>query len=220
MRLPLLLLLSAPAATALSAAPADLGGSRHFGRAFLSPMGEPFSTDRGGDALALWFNQADRDHDGSIVVGEMQADAERFFASLDVNHDGEIDPDELDRYEKVVAPDDPAVRLELVEGVPPKDIGHHRGGGGGPLGSGSQGRARYGLLDLREPVIAADTNFNRGVSLEEFREAATKRFAALDVDHQGRLTLDVLESLRPPPPPARKSAPPQMDGESYTDGQR
>jgi len=220
MRLPLLLLLSAPAATALSAAPADLGGSRHFGRAFLSPMGEPFSTDRGGDALALWFNQADRDHDGSIVVGEMQADAERFFASLDVNHDGEIDPDELDRYEKVVAPDDPAVRLELVEGVPPKDIGHHRGRGGSPPGAGGQGRARYGLLDLREPVIAADTNFNRGVSLEEFREAATKRFAALDVDHQGRLTLDVLESLRPPPPPARKSAPPQMDAESYTDGQR
>ena len=63
---------------------------------------------------------------------------------------------------------------------------------------------RTGLLDLPEPVVAADTNFNRGVSLDEFRKAATMRFQALDVDHQGRLTVALLESLRPAAPAREK----------------
>jgi Ca2+-binding EF-hand superfamily protein len=73
------------------------------------------------------------------------------------------------------------------------------GGGGGP--EGYQGASRFGLLDLPEPVIAADTDFNRGVSKEEFRKAAHQRFTALDLDHRGRLTLAVLETVTPPPPP-------------------
>jgi hypothetical protein len=82
--------------------------------------------------------------------------------------------------------------------------GGHRGGGGiggGP--EGYQGATRFGLLDLPEPVIAADTNFNRGVSKEEFRKAAHQRFVALDLDHRGRLTLALLETVVPPPPPRR-----------------
>jgi Ca2+-binding EF-hand superfamily protein len=63
---------------------------------------------------------------------------------------------------------------------------------------------RTGLLNLPEPVVAADTNFNRGVSREEFRKAAMLRFQALDVDHQGRLTLSLLESLSPAGPPRAK----------------
>jgi hypothetical protein len=88
--------------------------------------------------------------------------------------------------------------------------GGHRGGGGGDSGNqfggggpeGLLGAARFGLLDLPEPVVSADTDFNRGVSLEEFRKAALLRFQALDVDHQGRLTLAVLETVGPPPPRA------------------
>ena len=30
---------------------------------------------------------------GSLTADEMQADADRFFATLDTNRDGEIDPD-------------------------------------------------------------------------------------------------------------------------------
>jgi hypothetical protein len=89
------------------------------------------------------------------------------------------------------------------------------GGGGGTGAAGAtkaMGGARYGLLDLPEPVVSADSDFNRGVSLSEFRQAATQRFVALDVDHQGKLTLDVLETLKPPPPatgnpPERKDIP-------------
>jgi len=50
-------------------------------------------------------------------------------------------------------------------------------------------------------VASADANFNRGVSLAEFRDAAGQRFLALDLDHHGYLTLAELETIRPAPPP-------------------
>ena len=53
------------------------------------------------------------------------------------------------------------------------------------------------MLNIPEPVAAADTDFNRAVTLDEFRQAALTRFALLDSAHQGRLTLPQLEALRP-----------------------
>jgi Ca2+-binding EF-hand superfamily protein len=175
MPLPLLILpLAAAAATQ------KVSGSHRYGRMFVSPMGEPFYAAAGGDALQAWFNQADRNRDGILTVEEMQADAERFFATLDTNHDGEIDPDEMTHYEEVIAP-----------------------------------RSRAGLFDLPEPIAAADTDFNRGVSLDEFRKAAVNRFQALDVDHQGRLTVALLESLRPAAPQRdKKDAPAGEDSDA------
>ena len=43
------------------------------GAPFISPMGEPFRARQGDDALADWFAQADRNHDGCLTVDEMQA---------------------------------------------------------------------------------------------------------------------------------------------------
>src|SRR5258708_37538204 len=78
---------------------------RHAGRPFISPMGEPFAVrGQDDDTLVDWFQQADGNHDGSLSVAEMQLDADRFFALLDTNHDGEIDPDEITNYEEVIAP--------------------------------------------------------------------------------------------------------------------
>ena len=136
-------------------------------------MGERFTADKGGDAIALWFEQTDANHDGVITADEMKKDAARYFATLDTNHDGEIDPDEISHYEQTVAP---------------------------------QFLRNSNLLGLAEPVASTDTNFNRGVSLQEFTVAAGRRFNALDVEHQGKLTLDVLRSLRPPEPEREKKA--------------
>jgi hypothetical protein len=160
----------------------------HRRRLFVSPMGEPFTGGQSGDALAEWFKQADRNHDGVISSDEMSQDAERFFATLDVNHDGEIDPDEIYRYETAIAP---------------------------------QNRRALGLLQLSEPVSSADSNFNRGVSLQEFQVAAQHRFAALDLDHQGKLTLAALEAIKPPPAERDKrdpDAPQQLDANADTGG--
>jgi hypothetical protein len=189
-------------------------------------MGEPFRPNgRGDDGLADWFMQADRDHDGKLTLEEMQADADRFFALLDVNHDGEIDPDEITRYETEIVPEISSGHFDMAsygssdppqgqEGGRGRHGGGHRRGGGDNGGEGRrflhtqdqhQGAGRYGLLDLPEPVVAADTDFNRGVSRAEFQVAATQRFLALDLDHKGYLTLPILETIRPAPPAAPKA---------------
>lgn len=182
---------------------------------FISPMGEPYRAHNpNDDALADWFHQADRNHDGFVTLDEMVADAERFFAILDTNHDGQIDPDELDHYEWQVAPEiqvnsrtrrapgqpAPAVQAsDLGEDQPFDRRKKRRSDDDSSLGMGGalQGAARYGLLNIPEPVAAADADFNRSISLEEFRQAAVARFQLLDTKHEGRLTLDQLEAMRP-----------------------
>ena len=186
---------------------------------FISPMGEPFRarsvTD---DTLADWFYRADRNHDGLLTADEVEADAESFFAKLDSNHDGQIDPDELAQYEYEVAPEiqvnsrtkrEPGEPAPKARAADPDDFGGDSGRSrerrreraaevDASLGlSGAlQGAARYGLLNLPEPVAAADTDFNRAVSLAEFKDAALARFQLLDTAHQGRLTLPQLEVVR------------------------
>jgi Ca2+-binding EF-hand superfamily protein len=189
---------------------------------FISPMGEPFRAHSANDdTLANWFYRADRNRDGVLTVDELQADAERFFATLDTNHDGEIDPDELATYEYEIAPDiqvmaktqrlpgqpAPAARKDDADEDHSRDRRHHRKQEDASLlgfGDALQGGARYGLLNMPEPVVAADTDFNRAISLEEFRQAAVARFQLLDSAHQGKLTLAQLEALRPALPQKRQ----------------
>ena len=64
------------------------------------------------------------------------------------------------------------------------------------LGGSLQGAARYSLLNLPEPVAAADMDFNRGVSRAEFHQAALERFNLLDRRHIGRLVLTDLQAIR------------------------
>ncbi|WP_308516920.1 hypothetical protein [Sphingomonas flavescens] len=202
MPLPIIFLGLAAQAAAPVAQPAP---ARRWTRTFISPMGEPFrQKTRGDDMLAAWFQQADTNHDGRLTLAEMQQDAERFHALLDTNRDGEIDPDEVSHYETAIAPEViSGSSFGMMEGAGPEGYRRHK-----PkfLQSTSnnpqQGAGRFGLLDLPEPVVSADSNFNRGVSIAEFRQAASQRFLALDLDHRGYLTLAALEMIRPAPPPA------------------
>lgn len=211
----LVIAMLAPAAGAPVAPSTPIMVTGHSWAPFISPMGEPFrahsATD---DTLADWFRQADRNGDGVLTSDEMVADAERFFAILDSNHDGQIDPDELAHYEWEVAPDiqvmartrrapgqpAPVARQKNAEGSYGRAGRHRRDaedattlGTNGAL----QGAARYALLDMPEPVAAADTDFNRAITLEEFRAAAVARFQLLDRAHTGKLTLAQLEAIRP-----------------------
>jgi hypothetical protein len=181
---------------------------------FISPMGEPFrSHSTSDDTLAAWFRRADGNHDGTLTTQEMVADADRFFAALDTNDDREIDPDELNRYEWEVAPEiqvNSRARRLPGQPVPPAadatgDDDHARerrkrrreeDDTSLSLHGALQGAARYGLLEIPEPVAAADADFNRGVSLDEFRRAAIARFELLDTSHQGKLTFAQLQALR------------------------
>lgn len=197
------------------------GHPQPHGRLFISPMGEPF---QGEDPIAAWFAGADRNHDGVVTQAEFLADADRFFTQLDRGHDGEIDPDDIDYYETVLAPeirtggDGVASGGGRSRGSGGSGGGRH-GGGGGRRGGGSgdsdssgstapsgpayddvaRGAARFGFFNYPEPITAADTNLNRGVDRAEFRHAAEERFAMLDKKGDGRLTLEELPKLSPPP---------------------
>lgn len=221
MRIPLFILSTVASAAVAQVSPkAPITVTGHAWAPFISPMGEPFrartATD---DTLADWFNQADRNHDGYITADEMVADAERFFAALDTNHDSQIDPDELAHYEYDIAPDIQVMsRTKRAPGQPvpavkpvdeagtdlDADRGHRKErarerqeevDASLAIGGALQGAARYSLLNIPEPVAAADTDFNRAITLDEFRAAALARFQLLDRAHQGKLSLAELEAL-------------------------
>ena len=212
------------------------------GRLFISPMGEPFRTERGqGDPDDLWFKAADTNGDGKLSPDEFAHDAARFFAVLDRGHDGEIDPDDIEYYETVLVPE---IRVSGADG--PARGGRGGGGGGGRRRSWRRRRRRHGrrrhgrwrhggaavaaadhskpttaraaarssgppagraprataISIIPEPVTAADTNLNRGVSPEEFDQAATKRFALLDKNGDGFLERDELPRVSGPSRPS------------------
>lgn len=195
----LVAVLIAAASAALAAPPITVTG--HAWAPFISPMGEPYrARSIGDDTLARWFARADRDRNGALTAAEMQSDAERFFATLDSDHDGEIDPDELATYEYEIAPDIQVLSRSMPAPGEPRPKRSRRGDAiddsALALRGGLQGAARYGLLNMPEPVAAADTDFDRGISLGEFRQAAAARFGLLDRSRSGRLTLPELQALR------------------------
>lgn len=178
---------------------------------FISPMGEPFRPPSTGEApIARWFVQADRNRDGLLTADEMQADADRFFAKLDSSHDGQIDPDERRIYELEIAPEIQVNsdwrRPRGQDGSWKRPDDEHDG----YHVNGLQGAARYGLLNIPQPVASADADFNRAITLAEFRQAAAYRFKLLDGNGQGRITLPELE-VRLPIRPKGKRAKPRKD---------
>lgn len=220
----ILLAVLAPASQTPPSRSAPIMVTGHQWAPFISPMGEPFRartpTD---DTLADWFYQADTNRDGYLTAAEMVADAERFFAKLDTNHDGMIDPDELAQYEYEIAPEIQVMsRTKHAPGQPASvvrqdypgddmdaDPGRRSRGESkrdrraraeeddSSLGIGGalQGAARYSLLNIPEPVASADTDFNRAITPQEFRQAAIARFELLDTSHQGRISLAQLETM-------------------------
>lgn len=181
-------------------------------------MGEPFRGGGRETLVAQWFAGADTDHDGRLSRAEFRADAARFFRTLDTDGNGELSADEVRRYETEVAPEirvgSAGGGRQGAAGGGRGGGGHggHHGGGfgggggrggggggggehspGGGAGGGDvdrvQGGGRFGLLNIPEPVASADTDFNRTVSLAEFKAAADRRFDLLDPDGNGVLTL-------------------------------
>jgi hypothetical protein len=191
---------------------------------FISPMGEPFRAPSTGEApIARWFVQADRNRDGVLTADEMQADADRFFMRLDSNHDGQIIPDEIKAYEYEIAPEvqvNSNWKRPRGEAAPePKPGRDHLSGNDwgrrpgdqhdGYRADGLQGAARYGLLNLPQPVMSADADFNRAVTQGEFRQAASYRFKLLDQRGQGRIALAELEERLPTRPKGKRAKPPK-----------
>ena len=177
---------------------------------FISPMGEPFRPKGDSDdPVKRWFDQADRNHDGKLTIGEMMLDADRFFATLDKDGNGELLPDEVNAYEQNVAPE-----IRIYQRRPDRyadsgdkadrgdddDLYRNRDRGGSrssakarsTASSGVMGAGRYAFLNIPNPVASADDDVNRAVDRREFSEAAAERFRDLDPGQTKALTLAML----------------------------
>ena len=182
---------------------------------FISPMGEPFRGGANRQApIVRWFERADANRDGVLTTEEMLADADRFFVRLDSNRDGQIDPQEITAYEWEIAPDIQVnSNWKRPRGQPAPATSRGKRGKraedryDGYQVDGLQGAARYGLLNIPQPVASADADFNRVVTLIEFRQAASYRFRILDTRGQGRTTLSELQARLPTRPEGRKPKP-------------
>ncbi|WP_420141897.1 hypothetical protein [Sphingomonas sp.] len=156
---------------------------------FVSPMGEPFRGASGQPyPSTLWFAAADRNSDGAVDRVEFLADAARFFARLDTDHDGRLTPDEVTAYERDVAPE---ISLYAARRAPvPVRRPKLKSGESGywyPTGAG-----QFAWLNIPQPVSGADADIDRVVTRGEFLAAAGRRFDTLDSKAQGRLVLAAL----------------------------
>lgn len=127
-----------------------------------SPNGEPLPFRAGADdcrgALAAWFNRADTNADGVLSLSEMEADADRWFALADQDHDGQVTSDELAAVRRTLMPE--------PEPEPDEQAEHAAPGRRRPL---PRSQAR---LDL---VMQADTNADFRVTAREFRDYVAAR---------------------------------------------
>ena len=188
---------------------------------FIAPSGKPYRpTDAQPDGRRAWFIATDLNHDGLIDQGEFRAEFDRFFGEIDLDHNGEIDPMEVEHYEQVIAPEVQTAGSGAEFGERPRRAGRRGRAGGGqrmsvapqseggpPSGEGAtaipyldaaMGASRFGLLDIPEPVASCDIDMNRSISRAEFRSAADRRFKALDANGDGKLGWDELPRRSPP----------------------
>jgi hypothetical protein len=142
----------------------------------------------------------------------MRADAERFFASLDSDGNGEIEPEEMRVYEWELASEIQVNSQWRRARGEPRDSAKPAAARSGYDPHGLQGAARYGLLNMPQPVASADLDLNRAITLAEFRQASAERFAILDRRGTRQLRLAELQAMRPVRPLRWKPAEPPTDG--------
>ncbi|MFA5968692.1 MAG: EF-hand domain-containing protein [Sphingomonas sp.] len=136
------------------------------GQLFVAPSGQPFRAPFGeAYPVATWFAQADTNHDGKIDRGELAADFERFFNTLDLDHNGILENDEIGRYEREILPEIRSTNLSeldpaAIDGRPGKGGfgggGHRRhgeGGGNNRLGLTGNGGGQDGGGDSSPPAL-------------------------------------------------------------------
>ena len=176
------------------------------------------------DPLKAWFDEVDATHKGYIDRDDFRADATRFFKKLDENGDGIIDGFEVADYEAKVVPELADLAEGRFPGQFGQGGqrgggpgGGHRGHGGGgeghgqgdgqqaqagqgPGGQGPGGRGRGNqrpiqqLIDEPEPVSGADFALDSHITLAEWMRATDQRFAILDANKDGRITLEELRA--------------------------
>ena len=200
---------------AAGAAPAMAFGPDNWPNLFIAPMGQPFRAKADAPYPVVdWFKAADKNADGKIDHAEFMADAGAFFETLDLNHDGVLNSNEVVVYERVVAPEVLGIRVigdlrggssvarhdggrlwraQFTPGQPGSDVpvydGPEHTAAVGATEEVPEGAALFSFLNVPEPLAAADVNFSGVITKANFLKVADRRFDSLDAAQDGYLTL-------------------------------
>ncbi|MBV9840866.1 MAG: EF-hand domain-containing protein [Sphingomonadaceae bacterium] len=196
MRSIVLLPLALLAATGATAAklPSDHAMQRML---FVAPNGKPYRGAPGQPyPSAAWFAEADANHDGKLTRAEYRAAFIAYFDTLDINHDGEIDPNEIEHYENDILPETHMTGGGFA-GYAASEAQASAGdddSSDGPKQPPEQpgGASFFGFFHFAEPIVWMDTNFNRGISRDEFAAGADRSWRMLNPDGKPWLTLSDL----------------------------
>ena len=135
---------------------------------FFSPHGRPYRAPAGAPyPVADWFRDADRNGDGKLDLAEFVADAQAFFAVLDVKGDDALDAEDIAFYEHRIAPEVLGMRVTVYAdgrtrvraGGPRLWLAQYGGPmEGGPYGQGGQGQGPFGPGGPGQPAQGGDPN--------------------------------------------------------------
>lgn len=188
----LLPLLALPAAAPAAKPPSDRAMARML---FVAPNGRPWRGQPGEPyPSAAWFAAADANHDGKLTRAEYIAEFASYFDTLDSDHDGEIGPDEISRYEHDILPE---VQMSAgafggiatyADAPPPSEDGSDSDSPPSPP-ERVGGASFFNFFRTPEPLLTMDLNFNRGISRAEYAAAAARTWRMLNAEGKAWLTL-------------------------------
>jgi Ca2+-binding EF-hand superfamily protein len=152
-----------------------------------SPNGEPLNGGPLGrptcaEALSRWFDRVDTNHDNKLSHEEFMTDAVVQFSRMDIDKNGYLVSEELERYRAPYRQD----LTTTASASPASDADNqsHKG----RHGKSGESHPETSQRDAADPVLSADTNNDFKVTPQEFMTQAEKIFTALDTEHEGFVT--------------------------------
>lgn len=166
------------------------------------PQMKPIDRDKMDGPVTDMFRAADLDKDGIVTLDELRTVLGRKraaiiatrFKAIDTNGDKLIDEKEFDAWQQslgtVAASDDEArgAGSGIVAETLPPDLG--------------KSREDQMLRRIIEPLsatllVSANTNYDKGMSLEELLAYEHQRFDNADTDKDGKLSAEEMRALAP-----------------------
>jgi len=150
-----------------------------------SPNGEPLAGGILGNpachvAMSGWFGRL-AGAEGKIPREAFLADARAQFARMDIDHNGYLVSEELERYRRPYRP-------VIAAAKPPEEEKKHRPSNG--KHDSDKSKDDEPIEDGGDPVMSADTNLDFKVTPEEFTIHAQKIFSELNTHNDGALSSD------------------------------
>ena len=138
------------------------------------------------EAQQTWITRVGRNHDGTMDLDDLLAEAKSQFAAMDLNHDGFITAYELSQYR---------LRNDPDSAQPKPDDSQHSHSDEQRDRNGIHRMAQHPNGSQPDPVLAADNNLDFKVTLDEFLELQRENFRHYDKNRIHKLDANDLNQL-------------------------